>query len=648
MTRSGGETYVVLCSIEIVSSCVKSAGIQASLDYQWARVRASVCLERVGLSLTMTSSSPESGTRPRSTHDLRSLRAHLAGRRAALASVISLAAGMASLSAFEPLALKAVFDAFLEGGELSQAFRPFAALFGLLVFKDVLALALDRLFWRTRLAIGYSLMEATVDRLHALPLAYHRDQSVGATMTRIERGVTGTLTAFTEVLLQLFPAIIYLCVSVVVMFRIDPRLAVVVLVFAPLPALLGAFAAKEQTARERVLMQRWTSLFARFNEVLASIALVKSFVMEDQEKRRFLGGVKEANDVVLSGVRTDSRYGALRSGVINLARISALGVGGVLVMQHEITLGTLMAFVSYLGALFGPVQTLTGLYQTLRKAAVSVQALATILDHEPSIADAPGARKAPRLKGDVEFRNVSFAYRDDAPVVKNVSLNVKAGEMVALVGPSGAGKSTMMALLQRLYDPSAGQILLDGHDLKHLTQRSVRSQIAIVLQEGTLFSDSIRDNIAFGCPGASDSEIEEAARAANAHDFIMTLPDGYRTQVGERGGKLSGGERQRIAIARALLKDAPILILDEATSALDAENEEKIQEALERLTRGRTTFVIAHRLITVTRAERIVVFKDGDIAEVGSHQELVRQGGYYTSLVSKQVRGLERGLILAS
>jgi ATP-binding cassette subfamily B protein len=572
---------------------------------------------------------------------LRKLGPHLEGRLIALSGVVALALSIASISAFEPLVLRAVFDSFLQGRQLSSAAVPLALLIGASLARDGLGLVQERLFWKTRLAINFSLLRATVERLHSLPLAYHRDQSVGATMTKIERGIAGAISGFTEVLLQLFPALVYLAVSVIVMFQIDARLAGAVLVFAPLPAIVGAFAAKEQTLRERNLMQLWTHIFARFNEVLTGIVVVKSFVMEEQEKRRFLGGVEQANAVVLRGVVTDSRYGALRSAIMSMARIVALGLGGLLVMKGQVTLGTLMAFVSYLGSLFLPVQTLTGLYQTLRKANVSVQSLLSILEAQESMGDEPGARAAGRLRGEVEFRNVTFGYRSATTIIQNVNLRVRAGEVIALVGPSGAGKTTMMALLQRLYDPNSGQILLDGEDLRCFTQRSVRSQIGVVLQEGTLFSDTIRDNIAFGREQASDAEIEAAARSANAHCFISALPQGYATQAGERGSKLSGGERQRIAIARALLKDAPILILDEATSALDAENEEKVQQAIERLSRGRTTFVIAHRLSTVTSADRIVVFKEGGIAEIGSHQELLRQNGYYASLVRRQARGLD-------
>jgi ATP-binding cassette subfamily B protein len=277
------------------------------------------------------------------------------------------------------------------------------------------------------------------------------------------------------------------------------------------------------------------------------------------------------------------------------------------------------------------------MYQTLRRASVSLDAVLQVIDAQDSLGDSPDAREAGRLEGTVEFSELSFSYRPGRQVLSDINLTVRPGEKLALVGASGAGKTTLMCLLQRLYDPDRGSIRVDGQDIRSFTQRSLRAQIGVVLQEGSLFSDSVRDNIAFGREGATHAEIEAAARAANAHEFIAALPRGYETPIGERGCMLSGGERQRIAIARALLKNAPILVLDEATSALDAENEELVQAALGELTRGRTTFVIAHRLSTIVNADRIAVFRDGRILEVGSHAELMRENAYYASLIRKQL-----------
>ncbi|MEA2750790.1 MAG: hypothetical protein QOI41_4933 [Myxococcales bacterium] len=562
--------------------------------------------------------------------------------RTRLAKIFALALGIAVLSAGEPLLFKLVFDAFAVGrSAATTAAMLVGALVAMLLAREALNGVLDCAIWRVRIGVGYDMMRATVERLHALPLAHHREQGVGAVMTKIERGISGSVAAFSEAAFHFVPAVVYLAISIVVMIRLDWRLSLVVIAFAPLPALLGTRAAKEQTTRERDLMRRWTSIFSRFNEALSGIAVVKSFVKEEDEKRRFLGGVSAANDVVLRGVVTDAKVTAAKNASMALARIAAIAFGGFLVVRNEVTLGTLVAFLGYVTGVFTPVQSLTGMYQTSRKGAVALETLNEVLGAEDALGDADDARDVDGpLIGDVRFEDVAFAYRAGTPVLRGVSLHARPGETIALVGGSGSGKSTLMALLQRLYAPDAGTIWLDGTDIRVLRQRSVRKQIAVVLQEAWLFDDSVYDNIAFGRPSATREEIEAAAKAANAHDFIMMLPGSYDSRVGERGCKLSGGQRQRIAIARALLKDAPILILDEATSALDAESEDAVREAIVRLTRGRTTFVIAHRLTTITEADRVVVLDDGAIVESGTHDHLLRSGGRYAELVARQRRGL--------
>ncbi|MBN9164282.1 MAG: ABC transporter [Myxococcales bacterium 68-20] len=560
---------------------------------------------------------------------------------ARIALVVLLALGTSGLAALEPLFYKQVFDAVSVGGDgAGRALLFIAVLVVLLLAREMLLALLDCSMWRVRLAVTSDLLRETVGRLHSLPLLHHREETVGALTTKIERGISGSVTAFSDAVLHVLPSIVYLTVSAAIMFRLEWRLSLVVLFFAPIPAIIGARAANEQTTRERKLMKRWMALFGRLNEVLSGIAVVKSFVREEDEKRRFLGGVEDANAIVAQGIMTDASTNATKGAVMAIARVTAIAVGSYLVMEREISLGTLVAFLGYVSGVFQPVQSLTGMYQSLCKGTVSVEAVTSILDAHDSLRDSPDARDVGPLTGAVRFEHVRFEYRPGVPVLRDVSFTVEPGQMIALVGASGGGKSTLMALLQRLYDPTRGRILVDGLDLRDVKQGCLRKQIAVVLQDGWLFDDSIRDNISFGRPEATFAEVEAAARAANAHEFIMRLPAGYDTKIGERGGKLSGGERQRIAIARALLKNAPILVLDEATSALDAESEDAVREALSRLTKGRTTFVIAHRLTTVTEADSIVVFEAGTIVEQGSHEELLRAGGRYAGLVRRQSRGL--------
>lgn len=555
-------------------------------------------------------------------------------------AILAMTLVVSAANSVEPLVMKYLFDHLGGDPEARALLVGVVGLLALGLGREVVGGVSNWLTWKVRIGVQYDLMSQTVGRLHTLPLTYHRGESVGGIMTKLDRGVNGLVGALAEIAFNVLPAVVYLVISLVFMFRLDWRLSLLVLAFTPLPALIGAWAAREQSERERLLLDRWSKIYARFNEVLAGIATVKSFAMEEEEQRRFLRDVDATNRVVVRGVGRDTWTGAAKNLVVLLARVSAVWLGGWLIVRGEATVGTLVAFQGYVGGLFGPVQGLTTIYQTLRQAAVSLETVFSILDADDPLADAPGARPVTAVAGEVVFENVGFAYDGRTPVLEGIDLHARPGETIALVGPSGAGKSTMVALLQRLYDPTTGAIRLDGVDIRDLEQRSLRRQIGVVLQDALLFNDTIRNNIAYGRPGASQAEIEAAARAANAHDFIMRLPRGYDTVVGERGGVLSGGERQRIAIARALLKDPPILILDEATSALDAESEALVQEALSRLIRGRTTFVIAHRLSTVVGADRIVVLKGGRIVEEGTHDELIRRNGHYAALVHVQSRGL--------
>jgi ATP-binding cassette subfamily B protein len=572
---------------------------------------------------------------------LRRATAFLKGHKRWVVAILALTAAVALLNAAEPLVLKHVIDQLAAGASP----RPLAIGIGVLLVLGLLREALvahsATLLWRTRLAVHQSLLEAMVGRLHRLPLSFYRSEGVGAIMTRLERGVHGFVEAASEAAFGVLPALIYLVLALSVMFHLEWRLALVVLVLSPFPPLIAGWAAPTQTERERVLLAAWMRIYSRFNEVISGIVTVKSFTREEEEKRRFIDDVAEANRRVLRGVAFDSRVTAGQNLAVTLARTAALGIGGVLVLRGETSLGTLVAFLSYVSGAFGPLQGLSGVYKTLRSASVSLDVIYEVLDQQEQLGDAADAVDLGRARGEVSFEQVRFSYRaDQRPVLDGIDLAIRAGERVALVGPSGSGKSTMMALLQRFYDPTGGRVTVDGYDVRQIRQLSLRRQIGVVLQESLLFDDSVAANIGYGRPQATREEIEAVARAANAHPFVERLPEGYDTRVGERGGRLSAGERQRVAIARALLKDPAILVLDEATSALDAETEALIQEALDRLVRGRTTFVIAHRLATVVGADRVCVLRNGRITAAAPHAELVEQDEYYAMLVEKQSRGL--------
>jgi ATP-binding cassette subfamily B protein len=546
---------------------------------------------------------------------------------------------LAGLSAIEPLVLKYIVDGLQAHAPVEHLFRGIGWVALLGIAREVLLGRTSYRMARARVTLHRDLLDVTVGRLHRLPLSFYREASIGGLMTRVERGTQGIVESFSKLAFDVVPAVAFLIITAIVMLRMEWRLALVIFALAPLPPLIATKAAPRQAQRERDLLQRWMRIQSRFNEVLGGIMTVRSFTRESEEKERFMTQLGDVNRVVVGGVGFDAAISATQNLVVLIARIAALLIGGTLALKGEITVGTLVAFLGYVSTIFTPVQSLTGVYKTVKTGKVALESIKSLLEEEETPRDASDAIELPPVRGEVTFDGVHFSY-GDRPILRGVSLAVPAGEMIALVGPSGSGKSTLMALLQRFHDPTEGRIFVDGIDIRTVTQRSLREQIGVVLQEALLFDDSIANNIAYGRPDATRAEIIAAASAAKADEFIRRLPDGYDTLAGERGARLSGGERQRIAIARAILKDPPILILDEATSALDAETEAMIQEALDVLVKGRTTFVIAHRLTTVVHADRVCVLQDGTIVESGTHEALLRQGGYYASLVEQQTRGL--------
>ncbi len=554
--------------------------------------------------------------------------------------ILLLAGGVAGLNAFEPLILKHIFD------ELAGARQVRALAFGvgaLILLGFSREAASGRSNWlmsRTRSSVHHSLLDETVSRLHKLPASFYWATGVGGIMTRLDRSLQGFVGAVSEIAFNVIPAIAYLSIAVFTMFRLDWRLACVVLVFAPLPGLIAGYVAPRQAERERTVLGSWVRIYSRFHEVLSGIVAVKSLALEDREKHRLLKDVHEVNQVVTRGVGFDARVGAIQNLIVMTARVAAVAFGGMRVLEGDITTGTLVAFLGYVGGLFGPVQNLTGIYRTLQTASAALDEVFSILDSDELMDDAPDAVELPRVRGDVTFEHVCVTDDCAGTLVEDLNMTVKAGETVAIVTPSGAGKATLLGLLQRFHDPNEGSIRIDGTDVRQLKQSSLRRQIGVLYQDALLFNESVRDNIASGKPHATTEEIEAAAKSAHAHDFIMRLPQAYATVVGERGRRLTSGERQRIAIARSLLMDPSVLILDEPTSALDTESEVLVQDAVRRLTKGRTTIALAHRVSPIVEADRVLVMQQGRVVETGAHTELVKRAGDDALWLQRQTQGV--------
>ena len=455
-------------------------------------------------------------------------------------------------------------------------------------------------------------------------------------MSRLSSDTTLVQTIITDNLLTLVSQSVTLVAVVVIVLATDWRLALVALAAAPLLALTGLLVGRRTRKLSERAQEQLGEAGAVLQETLSAVRVVKAFGREEYETQRYASAIGHAFGALVAAARLRSFFEAAMTTVGFGAVAVVLWAGGREVLAGRLTPGGLISFLFYLVMLVGPLQTLGSLYGQFQQALGGATRIFALLDIVPAIVDAPDAYALPPVRGRVEVQDLSFAYGEDRPLVlRDVDLVAEPGQTVALVGPSGAGKTTLVSLLPRFYVPTAGRILVDGHDIAGVTAHSLRAAMAIVPQETTLFGGTVRENIAYGRIGASPQEIEAAARAANAHDFIMALPDGYDSVIGERGVKLSGGQRQRVAIARAILKDPRVLILDEATSALDNESEGLVQEALERLMVGRTTLVIAHRLTTVENADKIVVLDQGRVVEEGTHADLLARGGLYHRLYTR-------------
>ncbi|HCY6242883.1 TPA: SAV1866 family putative multidrug efflux ABC transporter [Staphylococcus aureus] len=485
--------------------------------------------------------------------------------------------------------------------------------------------------------ILYDIRKKLYNHLQALSARFYANNQVGQVISRVINDVEQTKDFILTGLMNIWLDCITIIIALSIMFFLDVKLTLAALFIFPFYILTVYvfFGRLRKLTRER--SQALAEVQGFLHERVQGISVVKSVAIEDNEAKNF----DKKNTNFLTRALKHTRWNAYSFAAINtvtdIGPIIVIGVGAYLAISGSITVGTLAAFVGYLELLFGPLRRLVASFTTLTQSFASMDRVFQLIDEDYDIKNGVGAQPIEIKQGRIDIDHVSFQYNDnEAPILKDINLSIEKGETVAFVGMSGGGKSTLINLIPRFYDVTSGQILIDGHNIKDFLTGSLRNQIGLVQQDNILFSDTVKENILLGRPTATDEEVVEAAKMANAHDFIMNLPQGYDTEVGERGVKLSGGQKQRLSIARIFLNNPPILILDEATSALDLESESIIQEALDVLSKDRTTLIVAHRLSTITHADKIVVIENGHIVETGTHRELIAKQGAYEHLYSIQ------------
>ena len=485
-------------------------------------------------------------------------------------------------------------------------------------------------------AVGQStirdMREKIFAHIHSLPISFFHHTPTGELIARVVNDATLIQMAVSRAIVGILKDLLQVFGLLFVIFYLNWQLALISLVFMPMAVIPVFHFARKFRKLSTTNQQTVAKVTNILHETITGHRIVKAFGMEKYEIAKFSRLIDQLFQIIIKDIRINSLQHPLMELMGGVIVAGIIWYGGLQVLNGQSTPGTFIAFLTTLIMIYDPIKSVSNINSPIQQGLAAATRIFGLLDIKPEIEDRPDAIELPTFHSQIELRNVNFSYDGKVPVLKDINITAKAGEIIALVGTSGGGKSTLVNLLPRFFEVSQGQILIDGHDLRDVTMKSLRNQMAIVSQQTILFNDTIRNNIAYGDPTRPDEEIAAAARAAHALDFICDLPDGFDTVIGESGARLSGGQQQRISIARALLKDAPILILDEATSALDTESEREVQKALENLMENRTTFIIAHRIQSVMKADLIVVLDNGRIIQIGTHEELLAQEGIYQKI----------------
>ncbi|MGG7057715.1 ABC transporter ATP-binding protein [Clostridium nigeriense] len=542
-----------------------------------------------------------------------------------------------------PLLLEVAIDNYVVNKDIKGLFFIGVAL----IVLNLIAWVLSKIRWTMITSITNNILVNIRHELYShiqyLSFDFFDGRPVGKILSRVVSDVNALKNLFSQSIQALIPQLLNLLCVAIIMFILNFKLALACIALLPLLG-IAMFCIEIYSRRKwEVYRNKRSNLNGFTHEDFSGIKIVQGFAKEEGTEKNFKSMVKELSDSFTKAVMLNDFFWPLVELSWGIGTLVVFAVGYRLVINNEIKIGTLIAFSMYVGMFWRPIMNLSSFYNTLITNFSAADRIFDILDMKPIIKNTENANKIGKIKGFVEFKNVDFSYDENSKVLKDVSFKVNKGEKIALVGATGAGKTTIVSLLSRFYDPTSGEVLVDGKDIKYVELESLRSQMGIMLQDTFLFSTTIMENIRYGRLDATDEEVINAAKAVNAHNFIMKLEDGYNTEVNERGTRLSLGQRQLVSFARALLANPRILILDEATSNIDTETEKLVQDGIEKLLHGRTSFVVAHRLSTIRDCDKIMVINDGKIEEVGNHNELLKNKGSYYDLYMAQYKFLSEG-----